>query len=363
MLTSRPPTRPWIAVLALVAGLAGVPAAAAAPAAQPDTLFLPRARTAPVLDCSVGEWPAEGRVALSGEEAGVFTARGAGGASDITARVHLTWTRDTLYVMTDVRDDRVRPGTTGGGDWVRVGVGATTVWIPAPGGEVTEANTGPRTIGPAVPTSSCTTGYGWLAEVAVPADRLGGDLQLGDLIGLQVLAEDPDDASEDQHPPYVRWTDEAVLAAAPTRETPPDTVLEELRQQVTMEELRRRPGARDTTVRVEGETLPAVRVEVAGVPAVAFEDPRAGGTVTYWLEGGAGSAAEDLGFYRTVAALRGELGEWQAAVERDRSVFPEVSFELLPGVVFRLGDPGAGAEAVSRTALPTDVFVRSGGGG
>lgn len=347
---------------------AGGPQAASPPAARDaDTLSLPRARTAPELDCDVSEWPSEGRISLAGDEPEVLTMRGAGGAADLTARVHLTWTRDTLYVMADVRDDRVRPGTAGGGDWVRVEVGATTVWIPAPGGESAAANTGPRSIGDRVPTRLCATGYGWLAEVAVPADRLGGDLQLGDLVGLQVLVEDPDTPDEDGHPPYLRWTDVAVMAAAPAEEAPADSVLAALREDVTMEELRARPGARDTAVELPGgETVSGVEVEVAGVPAVAFADPRAGGEVTYWLEGGPGSAVADLGLYRTVAALHRRLGELQAAEDRrPRAVYPEVRFELLPGVVFRLGEPGLTGDetAVPRSALPTDVFVRAGGGG
>lgn len=350
-------------------GATPVPAPdAALPEQESDTLSLPRARTAPTLDCDVSEWPSEGRVSLSGDEPEVLTMRGAGDASDLTARVHLTWTRDTLYVMADVRDDVVRPGTAGGGDWVRVEVGATTVWIPAPGGEETRANTGPRSIGDRVPARICPTGYGWMGEVAVPADRLGGDLQLGDLVGLQVLVEDPDTPDEEGHPPYLRWTDVGVMAAAPTEEATADSVLDELREDVTLEELRGRPGARDTAVRLPGgDTVPAVRVDVAGVPAVAFADPRAGGEVTYWLEGGPGSAVADLGFHRTVAALRQQLGALQAEEDRrSRAVFPEVRFELLPGVVFRLGDPGAaagGEQEVARSALPTDVFVRAGGGG
>lgn len=349
------------------ASAGGPPAASGSAAQETDTLSLPRARTAPALDCDVSEWPSEGRISLAGNEPEVLTMRGAGGATDLTARVHLTWTRDTLYVMADVRDDRVRPGTAGGGDWVRVEVGATTVWIPAPGGESAAANTGPRSIGDRVPTRLCATGYGWLGEVAVPADRLGGDLQLGDLVGLQVLVEDPDTPDEDGHPPYLRWTDVAVMAAAPAEEAPADSVLAALREDVTLEELRARPGARDTAVELPGgETVPGVEVEVAGVPAVAFADPRAGGEVTYWLEGGPGSAVADLGLYRTVAALHRRLGELQAAEDRrPRAVYPEVRFELLPGVVFRLGEPGLTGDdtAVPRSALPTDVFVRAGGGG
>lgn len=343
------------------------PAEANRAAQEADTLSLPRARTAPALDCDVSEWPPEGRISLAGDEPEVLTLRGAGDASDLTARVHLTWTRDTLYVMADVRDDVVRPGTAGGGDWVRVELGSTTVWIPAPGGDVDRANTGPRAIGDGVPTRICATGYGWLGEVAVPADRLGGDLQLGDLVGLQVLAEDPDSPDEDGHPPYLRWTDVAVLDAAPAEEATADSVLAELREDVTMEELRSRPGARDTTVTLPGgDTVSGVGLEVAGVPAVAFVDPRSGGEVTYWLEGGAGGAAAEVGLYRTVAALHRQLGALQAAEDRrPRAVYPEVRFELLPGVVFRLGDPGVtgGEEArVPRSALPTDVFVRTGGG-
>lgn len=278
----------------------GAPAAAVRAGQEADTLTLPRARTAPTLDCDVSEWPPEGRISLAGDEPEVLTLRGAGDASDLTARVHLTWTRDTLYVMADVRDDAVRPGTAGGGDWVRVELGATTVWIPAPGGDADRANTGPRTIGDRVPTRICATGYGWLGEVAVPAERLGGDLQLGDLVGLQVLAEDPDGPDEEGHPPYLRWTDVAVLDAAPSGEATADSVLAELREDVTMEELRARPGARDTTVTLPGgDTVPGVDVEVAGVPAVAFADPRSGGEAT----------------------------------------------------------------RVPRSALPTDVFVRTGGGG
>ena len=379
--------RPLTLAAAVAAGGALLPGGASSAAAPPeppgldssrpgreaavreaDTLSLPRARTAPALDCDVSEWPAEGRISLAGDEPEVLTLRGAGGASDLTARVHLTWTRDTLYVMADVRDDAVRPGTAGGGDWVRVEVGATTVWIPAPGGENARANTGPRSIGDRVPTRVCATGYGWLGEVAVPADRLGGDLQMGDLVGLQVLVEDPDTPDKDGHPPYLRWTDVAVMAAAPAEEATPDSVLAALREEVTLEELRARPGARDTTVRLPGgEPVPGVQVEVAGVPAVAFADPRSGGEVTYWLEGGPGSAVADLGLYRTVAALHRQLGALQASEDRrPRAVYPEVRFELLPGVVFRLGDPGLaeGDESrVPRSALPTDVFVRAGGGG
>lgn len=354
---------------------AGVEPAAERPPAVPDasvqqadTLPLPRARTAPALDCDVSEWPPEGRISLSGDEPEVLAMRGVGGASDLTARVHVTWTRDTMYVMTDVRDDRVRPGTPGGGDWVRVGVGATTVWIPAPGGEESRANTGPRSIGDRVPARICATGYGWLGEVAVPADRLGGDLQPGDLVGLQVLVEDPDSPGEDGHPPYLRWTEVAVMAAAPSEDATADSVLAELREDVTMEELRARPGTRDTTVRLPGgDTVPAVHVEVDDVPALAFADPRAGDRVTYWLQGGPESAVADVGLYRTVAALHRRLGALQAAEDRrPKSVYPEIRFELLPGVFFRLGDPGviAGEEGeVPRAALPTDVFVRSGGGG
>lgn len=353
-----------LAALLLAAGLPAVAAGQSAAAPAADTLAVPRARSAPTLDCEVAEWSPEGRISLSGAEPEVFTARGAGEPGDVTARVHVAWTADTLYVMADVRDDRVRPGGTGGGDWVRVEVGATTVWIPAPGGERSRANTGGRAIGEPVPTSACRTGYGWLAEVAVPADRLGGDLRLGDLIGLQVLVEDPDAESEDAAPPYLRWTDVAALAAPPTPEdAPADSLLTLLRREVSMAELRRRPGSRDTSLAVEGDTVPAVRVDVGGVPTVAFADPRAGGTVTYWLEGGEGGAAEALGFHRTVAALHRRLGELQAAEDRDRSVFPEVRFELLPGVVFRLGDPGAEGDEVSRSALPTGVYVRSGSGG
>lgn len=337
--------------------------AAARPSPPSDTLFVPRARTAPTLDCDVGEWSAAGRVSLSGGEPEVLTARGAGGASDLTARVHLSWTRDTLYVMADVRDDRVRPGTASGGDWVRVEVGLTTLWIPAPGGEATDAYTGPRGIGETVPTSVCGTGYGWLAEAAVPADRLGGDLQLGELVGLQVLAEDPDAPGEDAHSPYLRWTEAAVLAAAPEPVSRAEGSLEALRRDVTLEELRGRPGARDTAVRLpRGDTVPAVQVEVGGVEALAFDDPRRGGEVTYWLEGGEESAAESLGLYRTVAALRRQLGEWQAAREAARPAYSDVSFELLPGVVFRLGPPGT-ADAVAQSDLPTDLFVRTRDGG
>ena len=205
-------------------------------------------------------------------------------------------------------------------------------------------------------------------ELQLPADRLGGDLQLGDLVGLQVLVEDPDTPDEDGHPPYLRWTDVAVMAAAPAEEPTADSVLAALREDVTMEELRGRPGARDTAVELPGgETVPGVGVEVGGVPAVAFADPRAGGDVTYWLEGGPGSAVADLGLYRTVAALHRRLGALQASEDRrPRAVYPEVRFELLPGVVFRLGDPGLAEGDESRgprSALPTDVFVRAGGGG
>lgn len=79
MLTSRPFDRPWIAVLALVAGIACPTAADAAPAGQPDARYLPRTRTAPVVDGSAGEWSAEGRVAPSGGEAGAFVRSGGGG--------------------------------------------------------------------------------------------------------------------------------------------------------------------------------------------------------------------------------------------------------------------------------------------
>lgn len=354
------------------AGPGGRAAAPTAPRPPPspaspgraDTLFLPRARTAPTLDCDVAEWPAEGRVSLSPGEPEVLAARGAGDPADATSRVHLTWKRDTLYVMADVRDDRVRPGAAGGGDWIRVEVGVSTVWVPAPGAEGSRARAGPRPVGEPVPAAICSTGYGWLAEAAVPAGRLGGALRMGELVGLQVLVEDPDADDEDPGPPYLRWSDAAVLAAPPAREAASaDSLLARLREEVSMAELRARPGARDTAVEVAGEAVPGVRVEVGGVPAVAFPDPRGGGTVTYWLEGGEDSAADALGFHRTVAALHRQLGALREVEERDRSVFPEVRFELLPGVIFRLGDPGAGEGDVSRSALPTDVFVRSRGGG
>jgi|GEM_PF-5863764 len=346
---------------------AGGPPAASPPAAQEtDTLSLPRARTAPALDCDVSEWPSEGRISLSRGEPGVVPGRGAGDAADLTARVHLSWTRDTMYVMADVRDDRVLPGGDDG-DWMRVEVGGTAVWIPAPGGDVDAANTGTRAVGEELPTSICATEYGWLAEVAVPAGRLAGGLRLGDLVGLQVWAYDPDGGEIEEVPPYLRWSGVGVMSAAPAEETTADSVLAALREDVTMEELRARPGARDTAVELPGgETVPGVEVEVAGVPAVAFADPRAGGEVTYWLEGGPGSAVADLGLYRTVAALHRRLGELQAAEDRrPRAVYPEVRFELLPGVVFRLGEPGLTGDggAVPRSALPTDVFVRAGGGG
>lgn len=242
-------------------------------------------------------------------------------------------------------------------------LGTTTAWIPAPGGDRARANTGPRALGDPVPTETCATGYGWLGEVAVPADRLGGELRLGDLIGLQVLAEDPDREDEDAAPSYLRWTDVAVLAGAPARSSRPDSLLERLREEVSMEELRARPGARDTTVRLPGgETVEALHVEVAGVETIAFADPGAGDAVTYWLQGGEGGAADALGFHRTVAALHRELGRLRLEPERESAFLPEVRFELLPGVFFRLGDPSADAGPVRRSALPTDVFVRAGGG-
>ena len=337
-------------------------------AQEADTVAVPRAGRAPSLDCQVAEWSAEGRVSLSRGEPRVVAGRGTGDATDLTARVHLSWSRDTLYVMADVRDDRVRPGSDGEGDRVRVEAGGAAVWIPAPGGDADAARTGPRGAGGEVPSAICATEYGWLAEVAVPAERMGGALRLGDLLGLQVWAHDPDDDAGEGAPPYLRWSGVAALSAAPPEEgADADSVLARLREDVTLEELRSRSGARDTTVELPGgRTVPGVRVDVAGVPAVAFAEPGSG-DVTYWLRGGQGSAVEDLGFYRTVAALHRQLGQLRAAEDREpRAVYPEVRFELLPGVIFRLGDPGAetGAEGeVSRSALPTDVFVRAGSGG
>lgn len=345
---------------------------ASLPAAAPDTVRVPRADTVPEPDCDIAEWPSRARIELRPDVAGAVSRGVLEGRDDLSARIELLWSEGALHLLADVRDDWMLGGTEEGGDWLQLRLGGSSIWVGAPGPTGSTVVVGTRATGSPVRRSvGCRSEYGWTAEATVPAGLLPEPPGLGVVAGFRALAEDEDAGGGARS--AVLWREghlfftvaETALTALPAPAS--DTLLEKLRAPTTLEELSQRPGARDTSIVVGGREYPAVRLPVADVDVTAFASSRDTAAVTYWLGPESEEALERLGFLRSVAALRRELGALQWEAGDVSYAWPRVRFELLPGVVFRLGFPQSRTGQIPASAVPQGVFIETrpvaGGGG
>lgn len=337
------------------------------PARAPDTVRVPRADTVPEPDCDLAEWPARGRIELRPGVPGAFSRGLVEGGDDLSARIELVWSEGALHLLADVRDDWVLGGTEGGGDWLQLRLGGTSVWLGAPGPTGSTIVVGARATGAPVRRSAgCRRDYGWTAEAEIRAGLLPEPPQLGAVVGFRVLAEDEDAGAGSRS--AVLWREGHLFFTAGESATPSpasDSLLRELREPTTLEELSRRPGARDTAIVVGGREYPAVRLPVGDAAVTAFASSRDTSAVTYWLGPESEEALERLGLRRSMAALRRELGALQRGVGDVPYAWPRVRFELLPGVIFRLGFPESVTGQIPASTVPEGVFIetrRPGGG-
>lgn len=365
--------------LLLVAGLAGTASAGVhrghtfdlrlpadhhpLPTAQEsDTIPVPLADSVPVPDCEISEWPAIARIHLRPGAVGAYSRGVVEGREDLSTRVELVWTEDALHLLVDARDDWVLGGAEEGGDWLQLRLGGTSVWVGAPGSTGSVVLVGTRATGESVRNAAgCRTDYGWTAEATLPAAVLRESPSPGAVIPFRALYED-DDAGGGGRASVLWREGHLLLTTAPSPGPAPtsEELLERMRAPATLQELGRRPGARDTTVVLGGRRYPAVRLPVADMPVTAFAATRDTSAVTYWLGSDSEEALEVLGFQRSLAALRRELGALQRPAEGDVTyAWPRVRFELLPGVVFQLGDPTGQLDEIPASAVPRGVFIET----
>lgn len=332
-----------------------------------DTVRVPRAGESPTLDCRIGEWPARGRLHLKPDLPTVVVRGEAEGAGDMTVRLELQWSPDTLWVMADVEDDSVEGGLARGGDWIQLGVDASALWIAAPGEAGPAARLGTRATGHPVPrerVSSCRTDYGWTAEVALTAGEMANDPALGAVYGLGLFAED-DDGEAPGVRRTVMWRETpAFLGPAPSEPEDAPALLDRLRRDtVTLEEIAGRPGARDTAVDREGRKLPAVRFPLEGGMVTAFAPTRTSTAVTYRIDRSEIGLLRRLGLAGSRAQLELRFGDLQT-VQREETLVrsPRFRLDLLPGVVveFFPATPGEMGEPPA-AQRPERVYIRSGG--
>ena len=158
---------------------------------EPSRTYALRAPQPPLIDGDVWDWTVSNTLTVDGHTADDVRGPRPTGSGDIQAVISPWWDDDTLYLLAQVKDDRVQSGDElvfyvdglgNGGN----GADDLTLRVTAPL-TGTHRTTGDETV------AVKRTATGWRAEISIPASLLGGGFQHNRDIRWTVVVVDKDE--------------------------------------------------------------------------------------------------------------------------------------------------------------------------